>query len=108
MAAWISLIIAGLFECVWAVGLKYTHGFSRLGPSLITIVAMVVSFACLAYSLKTLPISVAYVIWTGIGAVSVAIYGIVIFDESANIIKLLCIALIIIGIIGLKATASTN
>ena len=106
--AWLSLLIAGLFECVWAIGLKYTHGFSRLGPSIITIIAMIFSFFFLAYALKTLPISVAYAIWTGIGAICVAGYGIIVFNESANIVKLLCIGLIIIGIIGLKVTNSTN
>ncbi|MEM9243978.1 MAG: quaternary ammonium compound efflux SMR transporter SugE [Pseudomonadota bacterium] len=104
--AWIHLLISGVLECVWAVGLKYTHGFSRLFPSVITVIAMVLSFVFLASALKTLPISVAYAIWTGIGAVCVATYGILIFHEPVNVIKIVCIALIVAGIIGLKITTA--
>lgn len=100
--AWSTLIIAGLLECVWAVDLKYSDGFSRFFPSVVTVVTMALSMIFLAYALKTLPISLAYVIWTGIGAVSVALYAILIFSEPANPMKLICISLIIIGMIGLK------
>lgn len=106
--AWFSLIIAGLLECVWAVGLKYTHGFSRFWPSAMTVIAMIFSFVFLAYALKSLPISVAYVIWTGIGAVSVALYGIFVLSESASPVKLLCIAVIVLGIVGLKVATSSS
>ncbi|AIR60458.1 quaternary ammonium compound efflux SMR transporter SugE [Enterobacter sp. Ap-916] len=100
--AWIVLLIAGLLEVVWAVGLKYTHGFSRLWPSVITIVAMVVSMALLAWAMKTLPTGTAYAVWTGIGAVGAAITGILLLGESANPMRLASLALIVVGIIGLK------
>lgn len=100
--AWIVLFIAGLLEVVWAVGLKYTHGFSRLWPSVITIIAMVVSMALLAWAMKTLPTGTAYAVWTGIGAVGAAITGILLLGESANLMRLASLALIVIGIIGLK------
>lgn len=104
--AWIFLIVAGVFEVVWAVGLKYTEGFTRLLPSVLTIAAMWVSFACLSIALKSIPLGNAYAIWTGIGAVGVAIFGIVWFGESADVKRLLCIALIVAGIVGLKLTGS--
>jgi quaternary ammonium compound-resistance protein SugE len=100
--AWIVLFIAGLLEVVWAVGLKYTHGFSRLWPSVITIIAMVVSMTLLAWAMKTLPTGTAYAVWTGIGAVGAAITGILLLGESANPMRLASLALIVIGIIGLK------
>ncbi|ATF94461.1 quaternary ammonium compound efflux SMR transporter SugE [Cedecea neteri] len=100
--AWIVLFIAGLLEVVWAVGLKYTHGFSRLWPSVITIIAMVVSMALLAWAMKTLPTGTAYAVWTGIGAVGAAITGILLLGESANPMRLASLALIVVGIIGLK------
>ncbi|VEC01307.1 Quaternary ammonium compound-resistance protein sugE [Cedecea lapagei] len=100
--AWIVLFIAGLLEVVWAVGLKYTHGFSRLWPSVITIVAMVVSMALLSWAMKTLPTGTAYAVWTGIGAVGAAITGILLLGESANPARLISLALIVSGIIGLK------
>ncbi|SQA97871.1 Quaternary ammonium compound-resistance protein sugE [Cedecea neteri] len=98
--AWIVLFIAGLLEVVWAVGLKYTHGFSRLWPSVITIIAMVVSMALLAWAMKTLPTGTAYAVWTGIGAVGAAITGILLLGESANPMRLASLALIVVGIIG--------
>jgi quaternary ammonium compound-resistance protein SugE len=104
--AWLALIIAGLFEIVWAIGLKYTDGFTRLWPSVLTGVAMLVSFYLLAYALKTLPVGTGYAVWTGIGAVGTAVLGIVLFSESAAIGRLVSIALIVLGIIGLKLTAS--
>ena len=100
--SWIILFVAGLLEIVWAVGLKYTHGFTRLTPSIITISAMIVSMGMLSYAMKGLPAGTAYAIWTGIGAVGTAIFGINVFGESANIYRLLSLAMIVFGIIGLK------
>ena len=100
--SWIILIIAGLLEVVWAVGLKYTHGFSRLTPSVITVMAMIVSMALLAWAMKSLPVGTAYAVWTVIGAVGAAITGIVLLGESANPMRLASLALIVLGIIGLK------
>lgn len=100
--SWIILLIAGLLEVVWAVGLKYTHSFSRLTPSIITIAAMIVSMALLAWAMKTLPVGTAYAVWTGIGAVGAAITGILLLGESANPMRLASLALIVVGIIGLK------
>ena len=100
--SWLILFIAGLLEVVWAVGLKYTHGFSRLIPSAITIVAMVVSMALLSWAMKTLPVGTAYAVWTGIGTVGAAIAGIVLLGESASPMRIASLACIVIGIIGLK------
>ncbi|EFJ2527436.1 quaternary ammonium compound efflux SMR transporter SugE [Escherichia coli] len=100
--SWIILVIAGLLEVVWAVGLKYTNGFSRLTPSVITVTAMIVSMALLAWAMKSLPVGTAYAVWTGIGAVGAAITGIVLLGESANPMRLASLALIVLGIIGLK------
>ncbi|KFC76430.1 MULTISPECIES: quaternary ammonium compound efflux SMR transporter SugE [Massilia] len=99
---WGALLVAGLFEIAWAVGLKYTEGFSRLWPSVGTLAAMAVSFGLLSYALKTLPVGTAYAIWTGIGAIGTAIVGIVLLGESASPARLLCIAMIGAGIVGLK------
>lgn len=103
--AWIYLLVAGLLEIGWAIGLKYTHGFSRLWPSVATIACMGVSFLFLSLSLKTIPIGTGYAIWTGIGAAGTALLGIVIFDEPRTIARLLCILLIIAGVIGLKLSS---
>ncbi|MBK4114852.1 quaternary ammonium compound efflux SMR transporter SugE [Pluralibacter gergoviae] len=103
--SWLILIIAGLLEVVWAVGLKYTHGFSRLMPSVITLVAMVASMALLSWAMKTLPVGTAYAIWTGIGAVGAAIPGILLLGESASPARLVSLLLIVCGIIGLKLSA---
>ena len=100
--AWFYLLIAGLFEVGWAIGLKYTEGFSRLWPSLMTIAAMIVSLGFLGLALKTLPVGTAYAIWTGVGAVGTAILGIYLFAEPANAMRLACIGLIVTGIFGLK------
>ncbi len=105
--SWIILVIAGLLEVVWAVGLKYTHGFSRLTPSVITVTAMIVSMALLAWAMKSLPVGTAYAVWTGIGAVGAAITGIVLLGESANPMRLASLALIVLGIIGRKRAART-
>jgi quaternary ammonium compound-resistance protein SugE len=100
--AWIYLSIAGLFEVGWAIGLKYTHGFSRLIPSLWTVASMAVSVVTLSLALKTLPVGTAYAVWTGIGATGTAILGILLFGEPATLLRLSCIALIVAGIVGLK------
>jgi quaternary ammonium compound-resistance protein SugE len=102
--AWINLFIAGALEIAWAISLKYTDGFSRPWPSLLTIAGMVASFYFLAQAVKVIPVGTSYAIWTGIGAVGTAILGIVLFAESTSLPRLACIALILIGIIGLKAT----
>ena len=105
---WSYLTRAGLLEVGWAVGLKYSDGFTRLGPSLWTLATMAASFWLLALALKSLPIGTAYAIWTGIGAVGTAILGIVLFSESAAWPRLFCIALIVAGIVGLRFTAGTS
>jgi quaternary ammonium compound-resistance protein SugE len=104
--AWIYLLLAGLFEVAWAIGLKYTEGFSRLWPSVGTLAAMAVSIVLLAMAVKTLPIGTAYAIWTGIGAVGAVALGIVLFGDPATLPRLLCVALILVGIVGLKLTAA--
>lgn len=106
ISPWLSLGIAGLFEIVWAVGLKYTDGFSKLIPSLITLWAMGISLYFLGQALKTIPLGTGYAVWTGIGAAGTAILGIILFAESAQLVRLLCIALIIGGIVGLKLTSA--
>lgn len=107
--AWLVLFVAGLCEIGWAVGLKYTEGFSRLWPSVWTVAAMVASVVLLGWSLKVLPLGTAYAVWTGIGAVGTAILGIYLFGESREVLRLLCIGLIVIGIVGLKlATPGTT
>ena len=103
--AWIYLLLAGLFEVVWAIGLKYTDGFSRLWPSVGTLAAMAVSLVLLAMAVKTLPIGTAYATWTGIGALGAVALGIVLFGDPATLPRLLCVALILAGIVGLKLTA---
>ena len=100
--AWVILFVAGLLETGWAIGLKYTEGFSRLWPSVWTILAMVVSLIMLGYALKTLPVGTAYAVWTGIGAFGTAVLGIVLFGEPATAARLISIGLIVSGIIGLK------
>ena len=100
--SWFYLVLAGLLEIVWAIGLKYTEGFTRLVPSLITIVAMVASVWFLALALRTIPVGTGYAVWTGIGAVGTAILGIVLFAEPATAARLLSIGLIVAGILGLK------
>ena len=99
---WIYLIIAGLCEIVWAIGLKHTEGFSKLGPSVVTVVFMIISFGFLSLALKSLPVGTAYAVWTGIGAAGVAIIGVVFLGESAAIGRLVSLAFIICGVIGLK------
>ena len=100
--AWFILFIAGLMEIGWPIGLKYTDGFSRLIPSVLTLAAMAASILLLGWALKTLPIGTAYAVWTGIGAVGTAILGIVLLGEPATAMRLACIGLIVAGIAGLK------
>ncbi len=100
--AWLLLLLAGLFEVGWAIGLKYTEGFTRLWPTVLTVTAMVVSLWLLGLALKTLPIGTAYAVWTGVGAVGTAVLGIVLFGESAAAARVACIGLIVAGIMGLK------
>ncbi len=105
--AWLVLIIAGLFEIAWAVALKYSEGLTKLWPSVIFGITALLSFACLAYALRSLPVSTSYAVWTGIGAVGVAIFGIVWLGEPANAVRIGCILLIVIGIAGLKLSANS-
>lgn len=102
MQAWIMLAAAGAVEIVWAIGLKYTDGFTKTVPSAITLGAMGASIYLLSLAARTLPIGTAYAVWTGIGAVGAAILGIMLFSESANLVRVGCIALIVAGIVGLK------
>lgn len=99
---WLILFVAGLFEIGWAVGLKYTDGFTRLWPTVGTAVALIASMSLLGLALRTLPLGTAYAVWTGIGSVGTAVLGIVLFREPATAIRLTCIGLIVIGIVGLK------
>jgi quaternary ammonium compound-resistance protein SugE len=100
--AWTLLTIAGLFEIGWAVGLKYTEGFSRAIPSALTVLAMIGSFWLLSLALRSIPLGTAYAVWTGIGAVGTAVLGILLFAEPASVLRLVCIGLIVAGILGLK------
>ena len=102
--AWVILFVAGLVEVAWAVGLKFTAGFTRLWPSVLTVAGGLVSFVLLARAARTLPIGTAYAVWTGIGAVGTAIVGIALFHESRDWLRLACIALIVLGIAGLRMT----
>ena len=102
--AWTYLLLAGLFEIGFAIGLKHTHGFTRLWPSLATALAAAVSLWLLTQALKTLPVGTAYAVWTGVGAVGTVLLGIVLFDEPTTVGRLLCVCLIIAGIVGLKLT----
>jgi quaternary ammonium compound-resistance protein SugE len=104
--AWVLLTVAGLFEIGWAVGLKYTEGFTRLWPSVLTAASMAVSVVLLAIALKTIPVGTGYAVWTGIGAMGTAIYGIAALGESAAWPRLACLGLILLGIVGLKLTAA--
>jgi quaternary ammonium compound-resistance protein SugE len=102
---WIYLLFAGIFEIGWAIGLKYTNGFTRLVPTMLTIASMVVSLGLLGLALKALPVGTAYAVWTGIGSVGTAILGIYLLGEPASAIRLACIGLIVAGILGLKLAA---
>ena len=102
--AWGLLFIAGLFEIGWAIGLKYTEGFSRLWPTVWTLASMAVSVWLLGVAVRTLPVGTAYAVWTGVGAVGTVLLGIVLFDEPTTVGRLLCVCLIVVGIVGLKLT----
>ncbi|MGE7416864.1 quaternary ammonium compound efflux SMR transporter SugE [Methylobacterium tarhaniae] len=103
--AWILLFVAGLLETGWAIGLKYTDGFTRPLPSLFTVLSMVASLGLLGLALRTLPVGTAYAVWTGIGTVGTALLGVALFGEPATAARLACIGLIVIGILGLKLVA---
>ena len=103
---WFMLVIAGLFEVVWAIGLKYTDGFTRLIPSVISVVAMVLSVGLLGLAMKTLPIGTAYAVWVGIGVIGTALMGMLVFGESVSLLKIVSLALIVLGIVGLKISAT--
>jgi quaternary ammonium compound-resistance protein SugE len=103
--SWIILVIAGLFEVVWAMGLKYSHGFTRLVPSLVTVAGMAVSVYLLSLAAKNLPIGTAYAVWTGIGALGAVVFGILLLGEPRSAPRLMFAALILVGIIGLKLTS---
>ena len=105
---WVILVVAGLFEIAWAIGLKYTDGFTKPWPTIATVAAMIASVVLLGIAMKSLPVGTAYAVWVGVGAVGTAILGIVLFNESANAMRLASLALIVVGIIGLKfATPSS-
>ena len=103
--AWVYIFIAGILECAWAVGLKYTDGFTKPVPSILTLIGVVLSFWFMALAMKELPLGTAYAVWTGIGAVGVAILGMILFGESRDILRIFCLVLIFSGIIGLKLTS---
>lgn len=99
---WFYLLVAGLFEISWAVGLKFSHGFTQIVPSVLTVIGMIASFYFLALALKNLPLGTAYAIWTGIGTIGTVIFGIILFKEPVTALRLFCVALIVCGITGLK------
>jgi len=103
--AWTLLLVAGFFEIVWATLLKFTDGFTRLWPSIGTVLAMAISMICMSFALRAIPMGTAYVVWTGIGAVGTVVLGILLFNEPKTGIRLLCIAMIILGIAGLKLSS---
>ena len=100
--AWLYLVVAGIFECGWAIGLKYTEGFTRLIPSFLTLTAIAMSLMFLSLAMKTIPVGTAYAVWTGIGAVGVAILGMLFLGESRDILRILCLLVIVSGLVGLK------
>jgi len=102
MTPWLALVLAGVMEIVWALGLKYSHGFSRFWPSVGTVVALILSFGFLGLSLKAVPFGTAYAIWAGIGAAGVVLIGILLFGERADLLRIGCLVLIIAGMVGLK------
>lgn len=104
--AWLVLVVAGLVEVAWAVGLKYTAGFTRLVPSVLTIGGGLLSFFLLAQAARTLPIGTAYAVWTGIGAVGTAVLGMILFDEPRDLARLACIGLVVAGIVGLRLVSA--
>jgi quaternary ammonium compound-resistance protein SugE len=105
MNPWLALAVAGLFEIGWAIGLEYSQGFSKLLPSILTVVSLAISMLLLAQAVQSLPIGTAYAVWTGIGAVGAAILGIVLFDEPASAARVGFVSLIVVGVVGLNVTA---
>lgn len=105
--SWLFLVVAGLLEVIWAIGLKYTYGFTRLVPSIATVTAMVGSFYFLSLALRTLPLGTAYGIWVGIGAVGAAIAGMLLFKEPASVLRIASIVLVVAGIAGLKLSSAS-
>jgi quaternary ammonium compound-resistance protein SugE len=106
--AWVYLLIAGLFEVAWAIGLKYTHGFTRVGPSVFTVVTMIASFWMLSLAVRAIPLGTAYAVWTGIGVFGTASLGILLFQEPAHALRLFFLAMILVGIVGLKAATPSG
>ena len=104
--AWVYVLVAGVFEVVWLTGLKYANGFTRLWPSVGTVVAMCVSMVCLSLAVRAIPIGTAYAVWTGIGAAGAAIVGMILFNEPRDVARLCFIVLIVSGVVGLKLSAS--
>lgn len=100
--AWFVLVVAGFFECAWAIGLKYSQGLTRLWPSVFTAATMAVSLYLLSVAMKSIPLGTAYAVWTGIGAIGVAVLGVVLFGESREWVRLVCILLIVAGVVGLR------
>lgn len=105
---WFILVVAGLFEIGWAVGLKYTDGFTRIWPTVGTVLSMIISLALLGIAMKSLPVGTAYAIWVGVGAVGTAILGIVLLGESANLFRLLSLGMIVAGLVGLKLATPSS
>ena len=103
---WIVLFCAGLFEIAWVIGLKYSQGFTRFWPSLITVITMLISIGLLGLSMKNLPVGTAYAVWVGVGALGTAVLGIILFGEALNLVRVLSLFLILLGIIGLKLSSS--
>ncbi|MFD1739058.1 quaternary ammonium compound efflux SMR transporter SugE [Bacillus salitolerans] len=106
--AWIYLVIAGIFEVIWAIGLKYTEGFTKLYPTIVTIVGMIISFYFLSIAVKTLPIGTAYAVWTGIGAIGAIVVGMIVFNEPKDLLRILFLLFILTGIVGLKVTSGNH
>ncbi|HPG93085.1 MAG TPA: quaternary ammonium compound efflux SMR transporter SugE [Dokdonella sp.] len=104
---WFILVIAGLFEIGWAVGLKYTEGFTRVWPTVGTVAAMVISMGLLGVAMRSLPVGTSYAVWVGIGMVGTALFGIVVFNDSVNVLRIASLALIVVGVIGLKIATPT-
>jgi quaternary ammonium compound-resistance protein SugE len=105
---WVYVVIAGLLEIAWALGLKWSDGFSKPLPSVVTVVLMILSFVVLSQGVKSLPIGTAYAVWTGIGAAGTAVFGMIVFREPASAVRLACVGLIVLGIVGLKLTVESK
>ncbi|MFA3782626.1 multidrug efflux SMR transporter [Melioribacteraceae bacterium 4301-Me] len=106
--SWLYIFIASIFEITWAVGLKYSQGFTQIRASILTVVSMILTYVFLAFGVKNLPIGTAYAVWTGLGIIGTSIYGMIYFDEPKDILRILFILLIFIGVIGLHLTTKSN